>query len=79
VNQKAGLLYTGFAGRHSTFGDGAYYDTGLWSFKPDGTGTGTWKNLNSTVDKAFQTQPRPFSALVASGGGAGYVLGGECW
>jgi hypothetical protein len=74
LDQKT--LYTGFAGRQSTFGDGAYYNTGLWSFKPDGAGSGSWTSLNSSADPAFKTELRPFSALVASGSGAGYMLGG---
>jgi hypothetical protein len=76
VDDDQKLLYTGFAGRKSTFGDAASQVTGLWSFKPDGEGAGTWTNLNNTADSAFKTEPRPFSALVASGGGAGYMLGG---
>ena len=69
VDEDAGVLYTGFAGRHSTFGDDASQPRGWWSFKPDNSGSGTWTNLNST-------EVRPYSPLVASGGGAGYMLGG---
>lgn len=69
------LLFTGFAGRQSTFGDGAYQDFGLWSFAPDGQGGGSWKNLNDTADPNF-TEARPFLALTASGNGKGYLMGG---
>ena len=75
VDENAGLLYTGFAGRQSTFGDDAFQPGGLWSFKPDGNGDGTWTNLNST-DQGFLTAVRPYGALIASGGGVGYMLGG---
>lgn len=75
VDQDAGILYTGFAGRQSTFGDDARQPSGLWSFKPDNSGGGTWTNLNST-DPGFKTEVRPYSPLVASGGGVGYMLGG---
>jgi len=75
VDQDAGILYNGFAGRGSAFGDNAFQPHGLWSFKPDGNGGGSWSNLNST-DQNFTTAIRPFESLVASGGGAGYVLGG---
>jgi hypothetical protein len=70
------LLYTGFAGRASTLGNPVVQDYGLWSFKPDGAGGGSWTNLNSSADLAFQSQPRPFAANAASGGGVGYILGG---
>lgn len=76
VDHNAGVLYTGFAGRQSTYGDDAEQPNGLWSFKPDGSGSGTWTNLNSSTDQGFQTDVRPFSPLVAAGGGAGYMLGG---
>src|SRR6266480_4529259 len=69
VDEYAGVLYTGFAGRHSTFGDDTSQPNGWWSFKPDNSGSGTWTNLNST-------EVRPYSPLVASGCGAGYMLGG---
>lgn len=71
------LLYTGFAGRRSTYGNGDAQPNGLWSFKPDGTGSGTWTNLNGSADAAFMSEDRPFSPNVASGGGFGYMLGGR--
>jgi hypothetical protein len=76
VDQVAGLLYTGFAGRQSTYGNDAEQPNGLWSFKPDGSGSGTWTNLNSSTSTAFQTEVRPYSPLMASGGRVGYMLGG---
>ena len=68
-------LYIGFAGRHSEFGDDAQQPEGVWSYKPGSSGSsGTWKNLDASGSS--QSGSRPFSALYASGGGAGYVLGG---
>ena len=68
-------LFSGFSGRQSTFGDGAYQDFGLWSFTPDGQGGGQWANLNATAPPRFGDR-RPYHALVASGNGRGYMLGG---
>ncbi|KIW08569.1 uncharacterized protein PV09_00534 [Verruconis gallopava] len=76
VDKVNKVLYTGFAGRSSTFGNAAYQDRGLWSFSPDGQGGGSWKNLNSTAPAGFKTEVRPYSALVASGDGKGFMLGG---
>lgn len=76
VDETEGVLYTGFAGTKSNFGDNANQPQGLWSFKPDGKGGGTWQNLNSTADKTFTEKPRPFKGKVASGNGVGYFLGG---
>lgn len=76
VDSKNKLLYTGFAGINSIFGTNTFYPQGLWSFSPDGTGGGTWQNLNGTADDTFVSQPRPFDGSVASGEGSGYFLGG---
>ncbi|KAJ4410573.1 hypothetical protein N0V85_003949 [Neurospora sp. IMI 360204] len=76
VDETQGVLYTGFAGIKSNFGDNANQPQGLWSFKPDGKGGGTWQNLNSTADKTFTEKPRPFKGKTASGNGVGYFLGG---
>jgi len=77
VDNKNNLLYTGFAGINSIFGTNTFYPQGLWSFSPDGTGGGSWENLNGTADDSFVNQPRPFDGSVASGEGSGYFLGGE--
>ncbi|KAM7207542.1 hypothetical protein V8F20_002020 [Naviculisporaceae sp. PSN 640] len=70
------LMYTGFAGINSFFGNGNTSPQGLWSFSPDGDGGGAWKNLNATADGVFVSRPRPFSGSVASGEGSGYLYGG---
>lgn len=71
------LLYSGFAGDISLefgLGDEPAQPSGLWSFSP---AEDTWTNLNGSAASALQTEARPFSGSVASGGGAGYHLGGE--
>lgn len=76
VDEENKVFYTGFSGRKSSLGDSAEQNYGLWQFKPNGAGSGAWTNMNNSADAAILTQPRPFSALVASGGGAGFMLGG---
>src|SRR3569833_1550190 len=70
------VLYTGFAGIPSAFGDHPSATPGLWSFTPDGAGDGTWTTQNSTADSFFVRNIRPFGGLAASGGGKGYYQGG---
>jgi hypothetical protein len=78
TDSKNEVLYTGFAGVNSFFGNGANYSQGLWSFTPDNSGSnGTWQNLNATADTTFTTQPRAFKGEVTSGNGAGFFLGGN--
>ncbi|KAK0728247.1 hypothetical protein B0T26DRAFT_767475 [Lasiosphaeria miniovina] len=77
VDDKNQILYTGFAGTNPIFGNGASYAQGLWSFAPDGTGGATWQNLNSTADGRFTNQARTYGGQVASGGGSGFLLGGN--
>lgn len=75
VDEANKLLYSGFGGRKSNFGNNAKQEYGLWSFAPDGQGGGKWTNLNSTAPTGFQNI-RPNCGLVASGNGRGYLLGG---
>ncbi|KAL2021478.1 hypothetical protein VTK56DRAFT_7111 [Thermocarpiscus australiensis] len=76
VDRKTGVFYTGFAGTHPDFGDAATSPQGLWAFTPDGSGAGSWANLNQSADSYFTSQPRPFRGQVASGRGFGFYLGG---
>lgn len=78
VDAASGVLYTGFVGLPSSFGDPQLIEQGLWSFEPSGDGaTGTWTNLNDTADDYFTTERRHVEGSVASGGGAGFFLGGK--
>lgn len=75
VNDKT--LYTGFAGRKSRYDkSNGTPNRRLWSFKPDGRGAGSWTAISDSDDASWSNLVRPFSPLVASGNGAGYMLGG---
>lgn len=76
VDQDNHQLYIGFAGRRSFMGNNQPQQLGLWSFKPDGQGSGTWNNLSTTADPNFNNLQRQFSSQVTSGNGVGYSLGG---
>lgn len=49
---------------------------GLWSFKPDGSGGGTWDVAIKSTDSAFDDITRGYISLFAYGGGKGLMLGG---
>ncbi|KAL8993020.1 MAG: hypothetical protein Q9188_007439 [Gyalolechia gomerana] len=76
-DEKNDIFYSGFAGRVSSFGD--YPDPpplSLWSFKPDGTGIGTWKREIDSDDSTFDDLTRPFKGYQAYGGDTALILGG---
>lgn len=74
IDSENNVLYIGFAGLSSGFGDAAPQSNGLWQFSPT---SGTWTNLNNTADKFTNNYTRSYNGLVASGNGKGYSLGGE--
>ncbi|KAL8839985.1 MAG: hypothetical protein Q9170_001527 [Blastenia crenularia] len=71
------IFYSGFAGRVSSFGNAPNaIPLSLWSFKPDGSGSGTWKEEIDSNDSAFNNLLRPFKGYIAYGGDSALVLGG---
>lgn len=76
-DEKNDIFYSGFSGRVSIFGDAPDPPPlSLWSFKPDGAGSGTWKREINSDDSAFNDISRPFKAYIAYGGDGAHVLGG---
>ena len=76
-DQSKDLLYTGFTGRVSSFGNApSPYSLSLWSFKPDGTGSGTWNEEINPGDDAWGSLTRPYRGSQAFGGDSAFVLGG---
>ncbi|KAL8709898.1 MAG: hypothetical protein Q9225_007380 [Loekoesia sp. 1 TL-2023] len=76
-DEKNDIFYSGFAGRVSNFGNNPdAIPLSLWSFKPDGTGSGTWKEEIGSDDPAFNHLIRPFEGYQAYGGDGALVLGG---
>ena len=80
-HEGEGLLYTGFAGNLAVFGDErGIPPLSLWSFKPDGIGSGTWNELitsNASANASvWNSITRPVEGLMAYGPGNAWVLGG---
>ena len=76
-HEENDIFYSGFTGRSSLFGDKpAPPPTSIWSFKPDGTGSGSWKVEISPDDPKWTRQVKRDLGYTASGGGSALVLGG---
>ena len=71
------VFYSGFTGRSSSFGDHPDQPSmSVWSFKPDGTGSGIWQVEISPDDPKWHRRTRTDWGYTASGGGSALVLGG---
>ncbi|KAL8955753.1 MAG: hypothetical protein Q9193_006508 [Seirophora villosa] len=76
-DEQNDIFYSGFAGRVSGYGDKPDPPPfGLWSFKPDGAGGGTWDRVLSANDSAVDAVTRPLKGFHAFGGGSALVFGG---
>ncbi|KAI4249394.1 MAG: hypothetical protein L6R42_009012, partial [Xanthoria sp. 1 TBL-2021] len=76
-HQDNDVFYSGFTGRSSLLGDRPEPPpVSIWSFKPDGTGSGTWKVEISPDDPRWKRRTRTDRGYTASGGGSALVLGG---
>lgn len=76
-HEEEDLLYSGFAGRVSSFGDApSPAPFSLWSFKPDGTGSGSWTEVIDSGSAVWDSITRPSQSMMAFGSGSAYSLGG---
>ncbi|EKG13329.1 Galactose oxidase/kelch beta-propeller [Macrophomina phaseolina MS6] len=78
-DEATDLIYTGFAGRTSTFNASELdpWPMGIWTFKPDGLGSGTWGTALNANAPVFDSITRPYTAAIAHGNRVGYALGGS--
>lgn len=75
-DEKSGLLYTGFTGRSSNYNSPQIYPLSLWSFKPDGTGSGSWNEEINSDDPIWNRLTRPLRGFDGQGAGNAFVLSG---
>ena len=76
-NEQEGVLYTGFAGAISYFSNSPQLPPqSLWSFEPDGTGSGSWKEVISPDTSALSRITQPTEGLTAYGPDSAWYLGG---
>lgn len=75
-HQASNTIYGGFAGRRSVISDPSpdQYPLGIFSFKPDSNGLGTFDT--ALDDSAWGSNTRPMQGAIAFSNDTGYVLGG---
>ncbi|KAL9070396.1 MAG: hypothetical protein Q9157_005827, partial [Trypethelium eluteriae] len=76
-HQASNTIYGGFAGRRSLITDQNpnQYPLGIFSFKPDNTGLGTFDNVVGS--SGWGSNTRPMQGAIAFSNETGYVLGGS--
>ena len=76
-HESENLIYSGFAGWNSTFGDGPSLPSlSLWAFEPDGSGSGAWSEVIAADSSVWSQFTRPGQPLTAFGPENAWVLGG---
>ena len=76
-HESEDLIYTGFAGWNSSFGDEPNLPPlSLWTFKPDDTGSGTWNEIIPTGSSVWSGLTRPGQPLITFDSTSAWVLGG---
>lgn len=70
------MLYSGFAGWKSNF-NAEYIDINIsiWTFTPDGTGSGAWRDVIPSGSTALASINRPEHSFQAFGNDSAWVLG----
>ncbi len=72
------LLYSGFTGTNGSFGDPRDLPAlSLWTFKPDGAGSGTWSEIINTSAPVWNLLTRPMWPLQAYASDSAWILGGN--
>ena len=84
-HEQEDLLYSGFTGSQVLFNNPPELPPdlpplSLWTFKPDGTGGGSWNELissnSSANESVWNSMSRPAGALMAYDADSAWVLGG---
>ena len=77
-HESENLIYSGFAGWNSTFGDApSLPPLSLWTFEPDGGGSGAWNEIIAAESSVWSQLTRPSEPLMAFGPENAWVLGGK--
>ncbi|KAK4694113.1 hypothetical protein P7C71_g3408, partial [Lecanoromycetidae sp. Uapishka_2] len=77
-HEQENLLYTGFAGAPSKFNSNPSLPaTSIWTFKPDGAGSGTWDEAINANAATLKNISQPVGALMAYGPNNAWALGGQ--
>lgn len=76
-HESEGLLYSGFSGQPSNFASNPSLPAqSIWTFKPDGTGSGVWSKAIDANAPTLKSVSQPVGALMAYGPESAWALGG---
>lgn len=76
-HESENLIYSGFTGWNSSFGnDPNLPSLSLWTFKPDGSGSGAWNEIIPAESPMWSRMTRPGQPLMAFDSNRAWVLGG---
>ena len=76
-HESENLIYSGFTGWNSSFGnDPNLPHLSLWTFQPDGTGSGAWSETITAESSIWSQLTRPVEPLMAFGSNSAWALGG---
>ena len=75
------MLYVGFTGSNDSFTDEPrdLPPLSLWTFRPDGAGSGFWNEIINANSSMWGLLKRPTHPLQAHGSDSAWVLGGNYW
>lgn len=71
------LIYGGYAGWKSGFNDDDLPPPSIWSFKPDGSGAGVWREVIDSGSPVWTDFIRSSTPLTAVGLDSALALGGD--
>ena len=77
-HESEDLIYSGFAGWNSSFGDehNSPPPLSLWTFKPDDIGSGAWSRITLAQPSVWARLTRPGQPLMAFDSTSAWVIGG---
>ena len=76
-HESENLIYSGFTGWNSSFGnDPDLPPLSLWTFQPDGSGSGAWSEIITAESSIWSQLTRPVEPLMAFGSNSAWILGG---
>lgn len=77
-HESENLIYSGFSGWNSSFGNDPNMlpPLSLWTFQPDGSGSGAWNETIVAESSVWSQLTRPGEPLMTFGSDSAWVLGG---
>lgn len=76
-HESENLIYSGFTGWNSSFGNEPNIPPlSLWTFQPDGSGSGVWNETIVAESSVWSHLTRPGQPLMTFGSDSAWVLGG---